>query len=97
MVPSSDPTPSSFAGDLAPGQVLGERYRIVAMVGEGGMGQVYLSDDLVLGSPVALKLLPEHTIQQYGLREKAKDGMVYVEMRRCVYGLPQTVLWPTNS
>ena len=59
MVPSSDPTPSSFAGDLAPGQVLGERYRIVAMVGEGGMGQVYLSDDLVLGSPVALKLLPE--------------------------------------
>ena len=30
---------------------------------------------------IPLKLLPEHTIQQYGLREKAKNGMVYVEMR----------------
>ena len=38
---------------------------------------------------IPLKLLPEHTIQQYGLREKALKGMVYVEMRRCVYGLPQ--------
>ena len=38
---------------------------------------------------IPLKLLPEHTIEQYGLREKALDGMVYVEIRKCVYGLPQ--------
>ena len=40
---------------------------------------------------IQLKLLPDHIIQQYGLREKANNnnGFVYVECRRCVYGLPQ--------
>eukprot|EP00804_Cyclotella_cryptica_P023660 CCRYP_017686-RA/>CCRYP_017686-RA protein AED:0.36 eAED:0.36 QI:0/0/0/1/0/0/2/0/366 len=35
-----------------------------------------------------LDLFPEHTIQQYDLRTKAKNGFVYLEIRRCMYGLP---------
>ncbi|MHC4260942.1 MAG: protein kinase domain-containing protein [Planctomycetota bacterium] len=71
MTSSSDPaSSSSFAGDLAPGQILGERYRIVAMVGEGGMGQVYLSDDLVLECPVALKLLPDRLAENPAALER---------------------------
>ena len=35
-----------------------------------------------------LDLFPEHTIQQYDLRNKAKNGFVYLEIRRCMYGLP---------
>ena len=41
------------------GQQLGH-YQIVREIGRGGMGVVYLAQDVSLGRPVALKLLPKH-------------------------------------
>ena len=51
-------------GELSAGEMLGD-YRIISLLGEGGMGEVYLAHDTHFGRQVAIKLIK----QGFGTKE----------------------------
>jgi serine/threonine protein kinase len=63
---------SSFVeeGRFISGTLLAGRYRIVGLLGKGGMGEVYRATDLTLGQSVALKFLPASAAENRFLLER---------------------------
>src|SRR5262249_9005144 len=57
-------------GRFAPGQILAERYRVVALLCPRGMGEVDRAEDLKLRQGVAIKLLPERLSQDESALER---------------------------
>jgi predicted Ser/Thr protein kinase len=72
--PSSHP--SSLAPGFAPGEMIADRYRVIALLGRGGMGEVYSADDLKLGQRMALKFLPADRLKNTSWRDQ-----FYTEVR----------------
>jgi eukaryotic-like serine/threonine-protein kinase len=52
-----EPPDPARAETLAPGTIIAERYRVDAMLGEGGMGKVYAAEHIHMRKQVAIKVL----------------------------------------
>ncbi|MGH8031943.1 MAG: serine/threonine-protein kinase, partial [Luteimonas sp.] len=62
--------------DLAPGMVVAGRFRIVGLLGIGGMGVVYRAVDRALGVTVALKLLRIELLGRPGAFERFRQELL---------------------
>jgi eukaryotic-like serine/threonine-protein kinase len=81
--------PPSSSGELGSGQRLGV-YRIISLIGEGGMGEVYLADDTSLGRKVAIKLLKfglgtSNIIRHFHHEERILAGLTHPNIAQ-LYG-----------
>ena len=78
--------PATLAADLlysiperfAPGQRV-SRYKIVSLVSNGGMGEIYRAEEILSGKPLALKMIRRHpnaAVAERFLREARAAGAV---------------------
>ena len=77
------------AGELKAGELIGD-YEIVSLIGEGGMGEVYLAEDAKLGRKVAIKLLKfglasAHILRRFQQEERILAGLTHPNIAR-LYG-----------
>ncbi|WNG45679.1 serine/threonine protein kinase [Archangium minus] len=64
------------------GQVVGERFRVLRVLGQGGMGSVYEAEQLGLGRHVALKVMHPHIASAPGFAERfQREAQVLARLR----------------
>lgn len=75
-----DGTPDAIAAEMFADELETEfigttvgHYRIERLLGEGGMGKVYLADDMLLSRKVAIKILPQTLVEQHDRLKRFKQ------------------------
>ena len=65
-----------------PGNILAERYRLEALLGQGGFGTVWRAEHLVLEAPVAIKLIaPEIARNEYAVERFMREAKAAASLR----------------
>lgn len=61
-LPASLDNPEQQAAIFSPGQIIGGRYKVLSLLGRGGVGSVYLVEQVFLKQKLALKVLDRKQI-----------------------------------
>lgn len=70
---------AEFAGNLRTGQLFG-RYKILDLLGEGGMGEVYLAEDTELDRKVAVKVIKSNLKTKEILRRFSNERHILAQL-----------------
>lgn len=65
---------------FAPGSVVDDRYKIISLIGQGGMGTVYLCEQIYLGTRLALKVLDSDGLTSVAIRRFQQEAKVIVSL-----------------
>jgi len=82
-------------GRFPAGTVLAGRYRILGLLGHGGMGEVYRAYDLILNQAVALKFLARPQMNEAALGRFRNEVRIARQVSPIFYTLPGKV--PVSS
>src|SRR5207302_3606241 len=74
VTPGSTPAPGALL--LQPGILLGNRYQIIHMLGEGGMGAVYKAKDIELDRVIALKVIRPELASNPEILQRFKQELI---------------------
>ena len=76
--PSSPVSPTGTFGSLLlqPGTIIGNRYRLVQILGEGGMGAVYKARDMELDRVIALKVIRPELASNPEILQRFKQELI---------------------
>ncbi|MFL6302231.1 MAG: protein kinase domain-containing protein [Candidatus Sulfotelmatobacter sp.] len=74
VTPGSPPAPGVLL--LQPGILLGNRYQIIHMLGEGGMGAVYKAKDIELDRVIALKVIRPELASNPEILQRFKQELI---------------------
>src|SRR5207302_5544973 len=78
LSPSSPVSPTGTFGSLLlpPGTIIGNRYRLVQILGEGGMGAVYKARDMELDRVIALKVIRPELASNPEILQRFKQELI---------------------
>ena len=80
VTPIFGPNPSRADSDAGPilqtGSVLGQRYEILEMLGQGGMGAVYKAHDLAINQVIALKVIRPDLASSPSIIERFRQELI---------------------